>query len=422
MAGHARPATYRSVFAVAEFRALWAVQLLSILGDQLARVALSVLVFRRTGSPGLTAATYAISFLPWVLGGPLLSGYADRWPRRRVLVACDTTRAVLVAAMAIPHAPLGALLVLLFLTELLESPFSAARAAMIPDILTGDSYVVGSAVGTITRELGYLLGFAAGGAIVLLLHPSGALLLDALTFAVSAVVVRFAVRDRPAASLSDPSRQAWRRMVAVGREVLRDRWLRTLVLLAWLCAFFVVPEGLAVPMAHTLDAGPVGAGLLLAGNPAGTVLGSFLLARLVPAHRRLLLMAPLAALSVLPLLVFAWHPGFSLAVGLLVLSGIGSSYNLPANATFVLTVPAGIRGQSFGLVQSGMYVGQGLAIVVSGFIAQAVDPFLVVAGAGFVGGLAVLAMSAPLVALARRSVDRLVDGESTEAPAPPADV
>src|SRR5438093_450772 len=51
----ASPASYRSVFAVAEFRNLWVAHLLSVAGDQLARVALTVLVFDRTRSAGVAA-------------------------------------------------------------------------------------------------------------------------------------------------------------------------------------------------------------------------------------------------------------------------------------------------------------------------------------------------------------------------------
>src|SRR5829696_1856127 len=125
-----RPATYGEVFAVAEFRALFAAQVLSVVGDQFARVALAVLVFDRTGSAGLAALTYALTFLPDLIGGPLLSGLADRMPRRRLMVICDLGRAVLLALMAVPGAPLWVLCVLLVAVQLLNSPFSAARAAM----------------------------------------------------------------------------------------------------------------------------------------------------------------------------------------------------------------------------------------------------------------------------------------------------
>ena len=99
-------ARYGDVFAEPEFRALWLAQLLSVAGDQLARVALTVLVFQHTHSALWTAVTYSVTFLPWLIGGLALAGLADRLPRRDVMVACDVTRAVLVAAMMAPGIPL----------------------------------------------------------------------------------------------------------------------------------------------------------------------------------------------------------------------------------------------------------------------------------------------------------------------------
>ena len=88
-AAPARPATFREVFGVREWRALFATFLLSTIGDELARVALTVLVYARTGSPLLSALAFAISYVPWVLGGPVLSALADRLPRHRVLIGTD---------------------------------------------------------------------------------------------------------------------------------------------------------------------------------------------------------------------------------------------------------------------------------------------------------------------------------------------
>ena len=108
-AGAARPATFREVFAVREFRPLFGTFLLSTAGDELARVALTVLVYQRTDSPLLSAMTFAIGHLPWLLGGPLLSALADRLPRHRVLIATDAARAVLLGADGDPgHAAAGA--------------------------------------------------------------------------------------------------------------------------------------------------------------------------------------------------------------------------------------------------------------------------------------------------------------------------
>src|SRR3712207_3781291 len=97
--GLSRPATYREVFAVREFRPRFGTFLLSTAGDELARVALTVLVYQRTNSPLLSALTFAISHLPWLLGGPLLATLADRLPRPRGLISTDVARAGLLAGM-----------------------------------------------------------------------------------------------------------------------------------------------------------------------------------------------------------------------------------------------------------------------------------------------------------------------------------
>lgn len=155
-----RPATFREVFAVGEFRVLWLAELQSSVGDQLARVALSILVFHRTGSAALTAITYALTQLPDLVAGPLLSGLADRYPRRRLMVTCDLARAALVAIMAIPQAPLALVAALLVAVQLFNAPFTAAQAATMPIVLDADRYVVGQAIRQITRQAGLVAGFA----------------------------------------------------------------------------------------------------------------------------------------------------------------------------------------------------------------------------------------------------------------------
>ena len=89
----AKAATFREVFADSEFRAIWLAELASIAGEQFARVALTVLVYQRTGSPLLTALTYAASYLPWLIGGLILSDAADRYPRRDVMITGPATPA-----------------------------------------------------------------------------------------------------------------------------------------------------------------------------------------------------------------------------------------------------------------------------------------------------------------------------------------
>jgi MFS family permease len=125
-------ATFRDVFAGAEFRALWSSAVLSTAGDRLALVALTLLVYDRTRSPLLAAVVYAAGYVPWVIGGLFLAELADRYPRRSVMVVCDAARAVLVGAMVLPHVPLMVLVALLFAVTMFAPPFESAKASVTP--------------------------------------------------------------------------------------------------------------------------------------------------------------------------------------------------------------------------------------------------------------------------------------------------
>lgn len=380
-----RPATYGEVFAVTEFRWLWSAQLGSVIGDQLARVALAVLVFDRTGSAGLSALTYALTFLPDIAGGPLLSGLADRFPRRRVMVLCDLARAVLVALMAIPGAPVWVLCVLLVAVQLLAAPFQSARAALLPSILTGDKYVLASSVSNVTAQAAQLAGFVAGGTLVAAFGTSQALVVDAATFALSAVLLQFGVRERALPEGTSAGRPGWWASLSAGAQLVwGDRSLRYLIALACVAGFYVSIEGLAAPYAATVGGGPLAVGVLLAANPAGQMVGMLILTRATPA-RRLNLMGPLAVGSCAPLIGCAFQPGLWVTVALWFISGLCSSYQLAANAAFVLNVPDAQRGQAFGLARTALIVAQGIGVLVAGAAADRWQPALVVAAAGVLG-------------------------------------
>jgi MFS family permease len=389
-AGSAR---WRSLIATGEFRALWAAQAISLLGDQLARVAVAWLVFSDTGSALLTALVYAITFLPWLLGGPLLGGIADRFGRRAVMVACNSLSSALVGLVALPFWPFPVLCGLIFLITLVEAPFLSARATLLAEVLPDDRYVLASAAGAVTAQAAQVLGFAGGGALAALLGARPALLIDAVSFATSALIVRAFVREREAPAAGDPVRWIpwFNRIRAGGRVVLTDSRLRRLVLLAWLAAFVVVPEALAVPYASMLRGGASAAGMLLASQPIGAVLGGLLLPRLLPPDRRDVMLAPLAATALAPLLLFALRPNLPLAIALLIVSGFGGAYQMLANATFVPLVPVAHRGQALGIVVAGLVAGQGVGIAVAGAVAEAVSPAFVIVGAG-AAGLLVLTM------------------------------
>jgi MFS family permease len=223
------------VFAVREFRAVWLADMVSVAGDQLARVALAVLVYGRTGSAAWSAVAYALTFLPAVLGGVLLGGVADRFRRREVMVTCDVLRAVPVGLMAVPGLPLVVVCALLVVVVLLGAPHNAARGALLPDVLPGDLYERGLAVIQMSTQTAQLVGFATGGLLVAALSPGAALLVDAGTFLFAGVVVRLGLRHRPRPEPADGrERRHWRDTVEGIVDIAADPRRRALVALVWM--------------------------------------------------------------------------------------------------------------------------------------------------------------------------------------------
>ena len=364
-----RRAGFAAAWAVGEFRALWVAEAQSIVGDQLAKVALSVVVYSRTGSAGLAALSYAALLLPALVSGPLLSWIADAYPRRTVMTWCAVVQAGLVALMAIPQMPTAALFALIVLVQLVQAPFAAAQASVLPVVLSGEPYQAAQALRQITRQTAMLLGLGGGGLAVAWMGVSWALALDAATFVVAAIVIVLGVRHRsPASSVADGDNRGGFWSAAV--LIWRDQRLRSLVALAWLAGFAVVPEGLAAPFATALGAGPQAVGWLLAADPAAMAVGAFLLVRFVRVEARLRWMGPLAIMTVVPLLGYAARPGLAAALVLLAISGACAAYQVTAVATFMDWVPDAQRARAFGAARGGLVAAQGLGVLGGGLVAE----------------------------------------------------
>jgi MFS family permease len=400
-AQRAERATFRHVFAVAEFRALWSAQMLSVAGDQLARVALTWLVYDRTRSALLAAITYVASIVPTFVGGVALSGLGDRFPRRQVMIACDVIRAVLVIVMAVPGMPVAVLVVLLFAVTMVGAPFTSARAAIYPDILMGDQYVLGTAVTLTTYQFAQVIGFAVGGTIVGIFGVRTSLIVDAATFVGSALIVRWGVRPRPApdaAGTAGPGTGRWKSSPAAGvragtRLLIRNPALRIPLLFGWLAAFYNVPEGVVAPLARMLGGGSATVGLLLAAAAFGSVVGSIAFSRLVDPATRLRWMGPLAIAGSAVLALFFVRTDLLFALVILTVSGVFTCFQLAANAAFVSATPPAQRSQAFGLAQGGMSLGQGTLMVLAGAAAEHYAPTVVIAANGVIGTVAAAAVA-----------------------------
>ncbi|MFF3016997.1 MFS transporter [Streptomyces sp. NPDC057939] len=391
-------AGYREVFRIREFRTVFAAHLLSLLGVVVAEIALTVLVYRATGSPLMSALTFALGFLPYALGGTLLAGLADRLPARRLLVTCDLLCAACAAAMVWPGTPVAGLLVLRCAMAFVAPLFQGARSASLADILgSGEAFVLGRSLLRMVSQSAQLVGFGLGGLLLTVLAPRGAIALTAAGFLASALLLRLGTRARPA-------RAPGARAAPTGglRVLLGDRRLRALTLLFWLPpTFVVVPEALLTAYADAIGVGTVTLGILMCALPVGTVAGEVWAGSALTARTRSRIVAPLAALAPLPLLVHAVRPGAPVVLGALLLAGLAHAYTLGLDRMFVDAVPEEVRGRAMTLLGTGMMTFQGVGMALAGLAAEFFPVHAVVTGAALLGVAVVLPLLVELRATGR---------------------
>ncbi|MFF9146695.1 MFS transporter [Streptomyces sp. NPDC014861] len=400
-AATAPPPGYLAVFRVREFRWVFGAHLLSLLGLVVSEIALTVLVYDLTRSPLLSSLTFAVGFVPYLLGGTLLAGVADRHPPRRVLVVCDLICAGAVGLMVLPATPVAGLLVLRCVVAVVAPVFQGTRMATLADILgDGDLFVLGRSLLRIVSQSALLAGFGVGGVLLTVVPARGAIALTAGTFLLSAVLLRLGTARRPARAAA-----AAREGLGATWSLLRDRRIRVLMLLFWVPPFFVVvPEALAAPYARELGASTAALGLLMCAMPVGTIAGELLAGAVLRPATRSRLVAPLLLVTFLPFLLYALRPGLALAALALGLSGAAGAYVLGLDAWFVAAVPEEQRGRAMTLMTAGMMTVQGLGMAGAGLVAEFVPVHHVVTGAGVLATVAVAALLAETRASGGRKV------------------
>jgi len=200
------------------------------------------------------------------------------------------------------------------------------------------------------------------------------------------------------------------------RLVFGSKVLRSIALMAFaMSAFGVVPEGLAAAWAAQGDPDSVTRGLdqgmIMAAGPVGFVIGGLLVGRLAGPAMRHRLIRPFAVLAPLVLVPALAAPPVPVVASLTLLSGVAQGGLMPTlNTQFALALPHGYRARAFGVVQQGLQVCQGGAVLLTGAIASRSSVPLVV-GLWSVAGVCLMVLLAARWPSAR-SVEGAIDAAS----------
>jgi MFS family permease len=269
-----------------DFLLLWAGQGVSQVGD-----AVTLLALPLTAVLALHASTLQVGGLEsataasWVLLALAAGAWADRLPRRRVLICCDAVRALLLAsvpaAWAFGWLTLVQLYVVAFLAGAAMVLFAAGYVAYVPSLVPPERLTHANARLQATAEASTIAGAGVGGALVTLLSGPGALLVDAVSFVLSALATS-AIRQRE----TPPSRVQRHLLREIGdglRATFGQPTLRALALFSGLAniAFSALGTVSLVLLARELhfSGALIGATYMISG--LGGLVGGLLAARLL---------------------------------------------------------------------------------------------------------------------------------------------
>jgi MFS family permease len=316
----------------AAYRRLWLAQAVSLTGDWFTLIALAVLISRDTGGSGLAVSTLAlVQILPWVLAGPWSGVLADRFDRKRLLVASDVARTfiVLLLVPAAEAGHVGPILVLALLHFTLATVFEPARAAIVPGLVEPRELVIATTLSSVTWSVMLAFGGALGGSVLSRVGVRQAFLIDALTFVASAALI-VGIRPRHAPAAAAPRettafRDGVRWAIAhppVGAAVLA----KTINGVAQVDTFIVL---YATRVFAIGEGGAVSVGLLMACFGVGALLGPVLLNRWNDGTARRMRRLIVLSSALICAGMFALGGALSLGAAALgiVLRGMGGSAN-----------------------------------------------------------------------------------------------
>jgi MFS family permease len=351
------PGTIRAALGHTAFRRLLGGLAVSQIGDWLYNLALVTLVYSRTHSALWVGVTTAARVVPIVALGPLGGAIADRFDRRRLMIACDAIRLammLLLALMAVAHLPILLAPAIAAAATVAGSPYlpcaSAVTPRLVPDADLPGANAARSAVGAI----GIIAGPALGGVLLLLGSPALAFVVNAATFGLSALAV-LTIPAGPAFAV-DPAAAArpssLRRDVADGAAVLRahPEALR-LVGADIMCSLvYGMQTVLLLLVARHAGLGLHGYGYLFAGIGVGALAGTSVAARVMRLpHQRAVLLAALAAVG-LPMLILPLVSWAVLAIVLAASTGVGAILvEVLTETSLQRSLPADVFGRAYGL-------------------------------------------------------------------------
>ena len=370
-------------------------RMISMAGSEAAFIALMALIYERTGSAYWASAALAGTIGVVALASPVAGTIGDRYDRRVVMIVSDIAAAVGFLALVVAESPL-AIVVLVTLASLAETPFMPASKAAVPNLVPEDELTWANATIGMWRTAGAMAGPLLGGVLVAAVGAEAAFAVNALSFVASAALV-WSVRGRFSASADE---RAERSGLGAGFAFMwHDRLLRTMTV-----AWFVFLAGVGVllvaeyPLAESFDVGSVGYGLIVAAWGAGALAGAQAAKKFVRRDNEVKMLAVTAAVMAVAIMSVAGILWFPLVLVAMIVGGVANGLaNVAEELVLQHRTPDAVRSRVFAAMEAVVIVSLTASFAAAGPLLELTGP----RAAYLLAGLAGLFAAAILMTLVR---------------------
>lgn len=350
MRGSVRATGYRAALGSGTVRRLWAASIASTVGDYVGLGALLFLAADRTGLALGAAAVLAVGVVPSLLTGIVGGRWLDRFHRGRALAGLQVIGGVTIC-LPVVLPGVGVVFATAAMLAAVRIATIAVRSGAIAEGVDDDHRGPLIALLASTDQAAQVVGYLAGGALYITVGVDAALLLDAATFVIGAIVLTGLTLPRPDRRAPTPP------LLAGLTDIVRHPVLRLLgVLVVLTGAVASLPEILAPSVAAEGD--PLRP-LVLAAAPAGQAAAIAVIGRLPQIRRPSVQIAHLFALGV-ALMLAALAPSVGAVALANVVVGAGTAWIVGPQLTFLRLAPRVRMAQITGTMVAGLALAEGL--------------------------------------------------------------
>ncbi len=379
----------REALRIRDFRRQVIAFLINSLGSWAYSIVLTVYVFDRTGSTAAVTLFLCAAWVPKFFAAPYAGVLADRYERTRVMqvsALCGFLTSSVMAVLVISDGPLPLLLLMSAVTAVVTTPYNPASQALLVDLVPERQLTAANALFLSLESTVVVLGPAIGGLVLLLTAPGVAVVLNALSFVVAALVLHTLSTRSNAAATREAA--GVRSQVMAGIQALRDEPVALrLVVYCMLCTAAAGTTTVLFVAASNelLGTGSSGLSYLLTAFSIGGVISAGLADRLSAGR-----LGPAVVIGLLlesiPLALLAVVHQPAVAAALMVVAGAGMVIvDVLAITALQRQVPREVLGRVFGLLDSALYAasifGSVLASALIGGLS--IEAALVILGVGF---------------------------------------